>query len=266
MNEPVDILLATYQGARYLDDQLKSILAQTYSQFHLWIRDDGSNDGTQEILQKWKQLYHDKITIVPTAERLGIKKNFSELMKHSRASYIMFADQDDIWLPFKVEACLNRLKTMERQYGSHLALVVHTDLKVVDQDLKEISPSFWHYSKLRPDLISLNRLLPQNVLTGCTMFMNRALVDLAGPIPEAAIMHDWWIALVAACFGHIGVLNQPTILYRQHSTNDTGAKRYGFWHILTQPSRYKKNLKNNIHKTYQQASFSKPLLRLTSIG
>ena len=249
MSETVDILLATYQGARFLDEQLESILAQTYPHFHIRIRDDGSHDGTFSIIKKWAQAYPRQFTLLPTTERLGIRGNFSELMQNSQAPYAMFADQDDVWLPHKIEASLDQMKAMERSYGTHHPLAVHTDLKVVDRELNEICSSFWRYAGLNPDLIELNRLLPQNVLTGCTMLMNRPLVKLACPVPQAAAMHDWWVALTAACFGHIQYVEQPTILYRQHGGNDTGAKPYSLWYHL---KNFKKS-KNNISKTYQQA-------------
>ena len=250
MSETVEILLATYQGAQFLNEQLESILTQTYPHLHISIRDDGSNDQTVAIIQKWMEAYPKKFTLIQDKERLGINGNFSELMKNSRAPYVMLADQDDHWLPDKVEASIDLLKGMERQFGSHLPLAVHTDLKVVDRELKVLSPSFWHYTGLNPELVTLNRLLPQNVLTGCTLLMNRPLVELACPIPPGALMHDWWIALTAACFGHIDYLDQPTILYRQHGGNDTGAKPYSLWYHL----RHYKNSKNNIRKSYQQAA------------
>ncbi len=100
-------------------------------------------------------------------------------MKMSRAPYVMFADQDDKWLTNKVETSLDQLKAMERQYGSHLPLLIHTDLTVVDSKLGELASSFWKYAGLNPNQTSLNRLLSQNILTGCTMLMNRALVELA---------------------------------------------------------------------------------------
>jgi len=249
MSELVDILLATYQGANFLDGQLESILDQTHPHIHIWIRDDGSSDQTAAIIQKWARTYPQQFTVLPATQRLGIIGNFSELMKNSKAPYVMFADQDDIWLPHKVEASLDRLKGMERQYGSHLPLAVHTDLKVVDRDLNELHCSFWRYTNLKPGLVTLNRLLPQNVLTGCTLMVNRSLADLAWPIPQAAAMHDWWIALVAACFGHIQFLDQPTILYRQHGGNDTGAKPYSLWYHL----RHLKHSTSRAKKTYRQA-------------
>lgn len=249
MSERVDILLATYQGANFLDELLESILTQTYPHLHVIIRDDGSTDQTGQVVQKWKETYPQSFSILPTTTRLGIIGNFSELMQNSLSPYIMFADQDDIWLPHKVEASLDEMKRIERQYGSHLPLAVHTDLKVVDRDLKELSSSFWKYVCLNPSQTALNRLLPQNVLTGCAMMMNRPLLELASPIPAEAVMHDWWVALVAACFGHIHYLEQPTILYRQHGGNDTGAKPYQLWYYL----RHLNEAKNCAVRTYRQA-------------
>ncbi len=253
MGEQVDVLLATYQGAQYLEELLESILTQTHPHLHLWVRDDGSTDQTLLILQKWIAAYPHKITLLSDEKHLGIKGNFSELMRQSQAPYLMLADQDDKWLPHKVEASLDQLKAMERQYGSHLPLLVHTDLKVVSQDLKVIASSFWRYAGLNPEHTSLNRLLAQNVLTGCTLLMNRALIDLALPIPQEALMHDWWLALVAACFGHIQHVNQATLLYRQHAGNDTGAKRYDLWYFLKRLARSRQKRVVVSKQTYQQA-------------
>lgn len=254
MSEQVDILLATFQGAEYLEEQLESILTQTHPQIQLLIRDDRSSDQTLSILLKWAHTYPQKITLLHSTERLGIKGNFSQLMKQSSSPYLMFADQDDKWLPCKVEMSLNQMKSMERQFGSHLPLLVHTDLTVTDQNLKEISHSFCHYAGLNPIQTPLNRLLSQNSITGCTMLMNRALIELALPVPAEAIMHDWWMALVAACFGQIQYVNQPTLFYRQHCSNDTGAKRYGFWSWFNQTRMDLDKKKHSMNQTYRQAS------------
>lgn len=227
----VDILLATYQGASYLEEQIESLLSQTYSDIRIIARDDGSTDQTLKILKG----YSDKIVIIPNDVNEGIKNNFSMLLQHSNANYIFFSDQDDIWLPNKVKETIQELQRLEK-LGRSTPLLVHTDLKVVDKDLSLISPSFWKYTNLNPQHTSLNRLLVQNNITGCTMGMNRALINLIKSIPQEAIMHDWWIALVAACFGDIGHVKNPTILYRQHQTNDTGAKNYGLKAHMNQSS------------------------------
>lgn len=228
MNEQptIDILLATYQGAAFFEEQISSIFEQTYSHFHLWIRDDCSSDQTRLLIEHWANMHPEKITVLSSDKNVGITQNFSELLKASKASYICFADQDDKWLSNKLERSLAQMQVLEKEYGSAIPLLVHTDLAVAEKDLTVIAPSFWRYMGLNPRLTGLNRLLMQNNVTGCTMMMNRPLADLSQPIPSQIVMHDWWIALVAACFGYIGIVEDPTLLYRQHSSNDTGAKKY----------------------------------------
>lgn len=232
MKDRVDILLATYQGELYLETQIESILEQSYQKTHLYIRDDGSKDGTLAILQSYAKKYPDKITLLPSHENLGVKGNFSELLAQSKAPYVMLADQDDYWLSDKVEVTLKQIKRLEAAFGSETPLLVHTDLVVVDKDLQPIAPSFCRYTKLDPMKTELRALLIQNIVTGCTLLMNRSLLKLSYPIPKEAIMHDWWIALVASAFGKISFINQSTILYRQHGKNDTGAKKYGLIDFL----------------------------------
>jgi len=232
-NETIDILLATYQGALYLETQLKSIFNQTYSHFHLWARDDGSTDETWSILKKWQQLHPDKMTLFAPKQQLGAKGNFATLLDFSTAPYVMFADQDDEWHPHKIEITYAHCKNLESRFGRHTPLLVHTDATVVTENLGLIAPSFWKYSGLNPSHVSINRLVTQNVLTGCTFLMNRPLIQLSLPIPNEAIMHDWWIGLVASCFGKIEHLPQATLLYRQHHLNDVGARPYRLWHYLT---------------------------------
>lgn len=232
MNSRVDILLATYQGSLFLDAQLKSIFEQSYCNFHLYIRDDHSTDGTQMILERWKAIYPQKITLLPSSENLGIKKNFSSLMEASQAPYAMFCDQDDVWLPDKIEVTLKKMEEQELLYGKETPLLVHTDLCVVNQNLEKIDASFFSYCHLDPTKRDPQRLLLQNIVTGCTVMVNRALLKLSSPIPLDAIMHDWWIALVASFFGKMAFIPQSTILYRQHGRNDTGAKKYSFFRLF----------------------------------
>lgn len=228
MNESINILLAAYNGAAYLSEQLDSLLAQTCSNWHLTISDDGSTDNTVEIVNSFFARYPDKITVLATSgEKLGPCGNFAQLLAQSKADYTMFCDQDDVWLPRKIELTMARMRDMEALYGEATPLMVHTDLKVVDGNLKPLSDSLWRYQQTNPAVTALNRLLVQNVATGCTVMINRALRELALPIPEEARMHDWWLALVAAVFGRIGHVAQPTILYRQHGRNDSGAAPMG---------------------------------------
>jgi len=248
MHDDVDILLATYNGEQYLSELIQSILAQTHPHIRLLVRDDASTDKTPQILQEFASCYSDKIRIIPTHRNLGVKGNFSELMNHATSDYIMFADQDDRWHPDKVVKSLKQLKQLESEWGAETPLLVHTDLTVVSANVDLISPSFWLYSYLNPHLDTLNRLLPQNVVTGCATIFNRALLNLAWPIPTEAVMHDWWLALVAKAFGQISSLPIPTLLYRQHTSNDTGAKKYSLGAI------FKIKWRGSTPQTYKQAA------------
>lgn len=225
--DKVDILLAAFNGFPFIASQIDSILAQSHKNIHLIIRDDASTDSTKRVLEMYAHQYPDRITLLPSDSQLGVKGNFSCLMAHSNGNYIMFADQDDIWEEGKVAKTLEKMKELEKQYSSDYPILVHTDLKVVDRDLNILSPSFWQYYKIDPlKGQTLNRLLMQNVVTGCTIMINRSLLQLATPIPEKSVMHDWWLALVASAFGQIEPLLKSTMLYRQHGNNTLGAQKY----------------------------------------
>lgn len=249
MNQ-VDILLGTYNGATFLVEQIDSILNQSFTDWKLIIRDDGSSDGTTEILLDYQSKYPKKILVLEnTSENLGVILNFSKLLEASHAPYIMFCDQDDIWLPEKVELTLTKMLAIEK-LNPKIPLLVHTDLKVVDKNLDILSDSYWSYQGIDPGYDTLNRLLIQNVITGCTVMINKQLAHLALPIPNKVIMHDWWLGLVASSSGQIHHLKLPTVLYRQHDNNDTGATSFNLNTILTQLQ----NLSNlNLHKYILQA-------------
>lgn len=251
MSDQIDILLATYNGEKYLGKQIQSILSQTYSNFHLIIRDDGSTDQTLSIIQTFIRQNPKKIKLLPFTHKLSAQGNFSMLLTQSMSPYAMLCDQDDIWFPGKIAETFSKMKQLENQFGQKTPLLVHTDLKVVDENLNIINHSFWNYTNLDPSRShSLSRLLVQNVVTGCTVMLNRPLIKAVLPIPAEAIMHDWWIALAAAAFGKIDTVNHSTISYRQHSTNTLGAKNF---RSLKQVLGGLKRLKQNDGKKNCQA-------------
>jgi glycosyltransferase involved in cell wall biosynthesis len=227
MKPEIDILLATYNGEKYIRDQIDSILKQSYSNFRLIVRDDGSTDGTKAILEEYVKKCPGHVVLLEENRNLGVKGNFSRLMEASQAPYILFCDQDDHWLEHKVEVTLNKMRELETLHGAHSPLLVHTDLIVANEKLVPIHHSFWRYAKLFPyKARSLNRLLVQNAVTGCTTMINKPLLLKSSPIPNEAIMHDWWVALVAAAFGQIGIVDVPTLYYRQHGKNSLGAIKF----------------------------------------
>lgn len=250
----IDVLLASYEGEKFLAEQIDSILAQSYPHFRIIIRDDASQDNTTDIVHHYAKQYPEKILFIEGKERVGLKANFSKLMEHSSAPYIMFSDQDDVWTPKKIELSLARMSLMEKTYGENNPLLIHTDLTVVDENLKVLSPSFWKYANLKPQNEEpMSRLLNQNVVTGCTMMANRLLVELAMPIPEEAFMHDWWLALTASALGKIGLIEQSTIYYRQHGKNSLGAKKFGSLRNLF--NGFDKLRKQDVRKFHQAHVF-----------
>ena len=226
MNYSIDILLATYNGDKYLSEQINSILSQTILEWKLIIRDDGSTDKTVQIINHYVKTYPDKITqIVDTDKNLGVTHNFERLMKYSTAPYIMFCDQDDIWQSDKIKISFSKIKMMEEQYGTDVPLLVYTDLAVCDEEGMLIKDSFWKYQGADPSLPKhFAKALIQNNATGNTFIFNRALLQKALPFSEEAVMHDWWVALVALYLGKIDYVADQTLFYRQHGTNVSGDK------------------------------------------
>ncbi|MCX5713490.1 MAG: glycosyltransferase family 2 protein [Candidatus Omnitrophica bacterium] len=251
----VSIIMASYNGSRFLKEQIESILAQTYGDWLLIIRDDGSRDGTVSLIKEYLQKYPGKIKFLSDNDgHLGISGNFFRLISLADAPYIMFCDQDDVWLPDKIEATLDKMKKLEEASGADTALLVHTDLKVADEGLDVIAESFWRYQNLAPEKgKKLNRLLAQNVITGCATMINRALKEKIRLIPGEAISYDWWVSIVAAAFGKIGYIPKPTMLYRQHAGNNIGAKRWGLSYIKERITTGMGDLRETLLKTQRQA-------------
>lgn len=221
----ITILMATYNGEKYLAEQIESILQQTYCGWKLIIQDDCSTDHTPDIAEAYQRQYPEKIKLIRRETPSGsAKNNFFSMLSLVEDDYVMFCDQDDVWLPDKIEKTLTAMKRMESQYGEDMPILLHTDLYVVDQDLKILSDSFFGFQNILPERTGLHQIIVQNVVTGCTVLLNKALLSYAGSVPQYALMHDWWLAVIAAAFGKIGFLKNATVYYRQHGENQVGAK------------------------------------------
>ncbi|MEG0832387.1 MAG: glycosyltransferase family 2 protein [Oscillospiraceae bacterium] len=217
----VSVLLATCNSEKYLAELMDSILDGTYEDIKLYVRDDCSQDETRKIIASYDDLrIESAVNPLPSG---SAQNNFFRLLLNSEGDYLMFADADDVWKPDKVKRTLAKMQELERAYGRETPLLVHTDLCVVDEKLDVIAPSMWKYEKLSTQRHSLKNMLVQNVVTGCTMMVNRALADMVREQPAECVMHDWWLALVAAAFGKIDVVDEPLMLYRQHGSNQVGA-------------------------------------------
>ncbi len=222
----ITILMATLNGERYLREQLDSLLAQTCKDWELYIRDDGSTDNTIDIIRSVLQ-QDRRLHLVSSAGSVGgACRNYAVLLEQAAGPYVMFCDQDDVWLSDKIEVTLSTMKDCERQFGADTPILVHTDCRVVDSACREISPSFMAYQHMEHvEDNPLRILLSQNFITGCTVMANHALLSISRPVPDNALMHDWWLGLMAAATGKIAFVPRGTLLYRQHTDNAVGASR-----------------------------------------
>ena len=211
------------------------------------------------MIRDYASEYRDRIFPIEDGRgNLGIVANFSAMLAHSDAPYIMFSDQDDVWHADKVSRTLERMQTLEETHGTAMPLLVHTDLSIVDRNLEMIAPSFWQYQRLDPTARALNQLLIQNNVTGCTMMINQALKDLAMPIPPEAVMHDQWLTLSASVFGRIDYLTDRTLLHIVHGKNAAGVDDYSLLRLLQKRltwASYAKTRHNVAHKIIQSGAF-----------
>lgn len=222
------ILLATYNSGKYLKVQIDSILAQSFADFILYIRDDGSTDDTLLIIDEYLRSFSNIIFLKDDQTGRFSMGSFMWMLEAVDADYYMFADHDDYWLENKVQLTLNKMFEVEN-YEFSKPVIIHTDLKVVDTNLKEVASSFWNYSKIKPSLLlNFNFLAVYNLLTGCTMMINKKARNVSLPYSKFALMHDSWIGLkVMDNGGIIDFIPNQTILYRQHGNNAIGAKEVG---------------------------------------
>jgi glycosyltransferase involved in cell wall biosynthesis len=232
-NTNIAILLASYNGGKFITEQIESIIEQTYSNWTLFINDDGSTDNTLRIIEDYSKKYPDKIiNINYPIKKLGSSANFYKLLVSVDSDYYMYCDQDDYWLPDKIEKCMQRMDE-QQLILSNAPIIVHSDLKVVDKDLNLLHPSFHRFTKVKPsEFATFNYLGVMNCVTGCTMLFNQAARQLPLQNNELNAWHDWWMALLVAREGKIAYIDEATILYRQHDKNVLGAKEVNLKYFI----------------------------------
>lgn len=218
------ILLATYNGEKYVKEMLDSLERQTRDDFICYIHDDGSTDGTLDIVKEWIK-GKKKYKLLDFDSAGGAKNNFFAMLREVDASYYMFADQDDVWVENKVETLIDRMETVEKD-RQNTSVAVYSDMYVVDDELNVISDSFIKFIGRNIYRNKLSQLLIDNPAAGCTMIINRALRDRALEYNDAEEipMHDQWIMCVAAATGIVEPIDEPLIYYRQHASNVMGAE------------------------------------------
>lgn len=249
------ILLATYQGQRYLRAQLTSLRSQTSGEWKAFMHDDGSSDNTVSMLREFAMEDPSHFCVIDAPPTGGAKNNFLFLTSQVEAPYYLYCDQDDVWLPHKIQRTTAAMLALEAEMGADRPCLVHTELRVVDGMLDMICPHLSEYQGIEPAQLTLARLLVQNTVTGCTMMINRTLRDemLRPADPQAIRMHDWWAALIAMRFGGLRFLDEPSILYRQHGNNSVGAQSAKGFSALCKKAMDTQKIRQSIRETRAQA-------------
>ena len=251
----ITILLAAYNGARFLPAQLQSLSDQTFTDFRVLFQDDGSTDETPRLLSAWAAKDPRFSAGMESGRRLGPVGNFFSLLRQADGDLLLFCDQDDLWEPHKLE-------TLIRVYGDEVSahpgqagrpLLIHSDASLIDGEGRSVGPSFFRLQGWDPGATGLNRLLVQNNVTGCLMMINRPLADLAlkSADPSRLFMHDWFLALTAAAFGRILFCPAPLVRYRQHTGNAVGASRQSLLRRGWSALRKRQKARDRVDLTYR---------------
>ena len=247
----IDIIMAAYNGAEYIGEQIESILASSKKDFRLLIYDDGSQDETAGIVKNYAGKYPGKLFYFYNENRFGHCANFLQGLVRARneypADYYMFSDQDDLWLKDKISICLERIK----DYSS--PCMVFTDAMLVDADANPLGMTLLGADRLNTAGTDLAHLLMENKCQGCTMMINSALAAMVDKFDDRVRYHDWWIALIASAFGNIVFIDTPTLMHRQHESNVVGQKSFSGY-LAGRISKGAADSKERLKATYRQAA------------
>jgi glycosyltransferase involved in cell wall biosynthesis len=215
---PISVAMATYNGGKYLVEQLDSILSQTHKPAEIIVCDDQSTDNTPEILEEYRS--KGLLNYYINDQRLGFIRNFKKAVSLCNPeNYIALSDQDDIWLPSKLSSAVSCLKNID---GDNSPAIVYSDLILVDQDKNLINPSFRNELGQGGYNYCLETLFFGCFVNGCTMLMNPAMRSYFHTIPdEGALNHDTWISMIAYTFGKANIVLEPQVYYRSHANNAT---------------------------------------------
>ena len=214
-DKKVDILMATYNGEKYIKEQIDSIIDQTYQNWKLIIRDDCSNDQTRTIIDEYLKLDNRIRLIEDNKKNLGFVKNFEQLLKHSKADYIMFADQDDFWDKTKIEKLYNVIIKENKE----IPLLVHCNSSVCNSRLKIIKKKF-----IKSLENKTNTFLFSFIVQGASIIINNKMKEVCIPFLDEVYLHDRYLHLLAELFGKRYFLDESLMYYRQHGNNQIGSK------------------------------------------
>mgnify|MGYP002006463145 CR=1 FL=1 len=221
----LEVVLATWNGGRYLHQQLESLWQQDLRPDQLLVFDDGSSDATRNILQSWQQRHPGWIqTLISTQRRLGVTAAFNRLLLHSTAPFVALCDQDDVWHRDRLATGVALLEAAEANHplAKRQPLLLHSNATLIDAEGRQLEHTLWEWHRCTGDTPDLIELAQHNTFTGCTMLANRALLQQALPIPGTAVFHDHWLALVARQQGELIACRQSLLAHRRHGSNISG--------------------------------------------
>ena len=236
----IAILMSTYNGEKYLHEQIESFFSQTCSDWQLFARDDGSKDSTTDILLGYQTKNPGRVFFVnDIKDNLGAGRSFMHLLEVTAADYYMFSDQDDVWMNDKIERTLKKIQSIEKKYGKETPIGVFTDLTVVDSNLNVLMPSLWKGDNRHPEYTRnfYKQWTNRHATYGCTQMINRAAKNIVLPYRQFEGVqgaHDNWVEYLLIKKGKYDYLDEPTILYRQHGTNVVGAN---FGHTIKEETQ-----------------------------
>ena len=212
----VSILMSVYNGEKYLKTQIDSILNQTYKNFKLYIRNDGSSDSSAQIIES----YNDDRIIFSNEHNVGAAESFFELLRSNADSdYIFFSDQDDVWYPEKLEIMLKEIQKYD-----DVPTMIFTDFKTIDSDGNLIDESYEKKSALNvcEGEVTVEKILVHPYVFGCASVINKKLAQIVKNQPKGIEMHDCWISQTAAAVGKLIYMPIKSIAHRFHNSNATG--------------------------------------------
>ena len=213
----IDVLILTYNGANFIEEQLLSIAKQLVPGDKIIVSDDGSTDSTIGTIEHLRQQYDLPLQVIHGPQQ-GVIRNFFFGIQQTSAEYVLVADQDDIWLDNKRTLFFQHMKSNEQPH------LIFSDALVWQPESGE-KTSFWKQQNINPKhALRLENQLFRNAVQGASMAVNRALINTI-QYNDSVVMHDWWCALHASTFGQISIIHEATLLYRQHSDNQVGATK-----------------------------------------
>lgn len=257
----IQVLLAAYQGEKFLSEQIESIIKQrtpNNTNIKITIGTDPSNDRTREIADYYARS-HQAIDHIankhPSGSALANFGKLMELASKSDSAYFALADQDDYWHEDKLLKSFSRMTEIEKSSEKGTPILIFTDSQIVNEDLSLIAESFWMHERLDPRACNnYKKVTFQNIGQGCTFLFNRELLELAIPLPKEARMHDHWLMLVASVFGITSYIEEPTLSYRQHSSNVVGSEGHSLFKSINRVIHKAHTIKSAIHASEAQSN------------